>query len=104
MCSDRFVNTFRDTVPFWGNVFGYRLTRCAVRSASDSGGPSAKGFRFLRRAAAARAAARPDGCEGGRNRSGLASVDGDRLLVDFELDLGAFDDVEAYRVSSVVVE
>ena len=104
MCNDRFVNTFRDTVPFWGNVFGYLLTRCAVRSASDSGGPSAKGFRCLRRAAAARAAARPDGCEGGRNRSGLASGDGDRLLADIELDLDALDDVEAYRVIKVAVE
>lgn len=85
-------------------MFGYLLTRCAVRSASDNGGPSAKGFRCLRRAAAARAAARPDGCDGGRNRSGLASVDGDRLPVDVELDLVARDDVEAYRVSNVAEE
>ena len=95
-CHDRFVRTFRASVPFWGNVFGYRLTCCAIRSASDSGGPSTKGFRCRRRAAA-RAAARPDGWEGGRNRSGLASVDGDRLFVDLVLAFEAADDVEACR-------
>ena len=95
MCHDRFDNTLRATVPFRGNVFGYRLTRCAVRSASESGGPSANGFRLRRRAAAARAAARPDGWEGGRNRSGLARVEGDRRLVDLVPALDAAVDAKA---------